>query len=77
LIGGDLDVGEEGSEQMIVTLQSLHHGSLGHQEGLSLQVQLRTQARIGKNATKLADECVSSRMWGFTNRRVVKLFLTD
>jgi hypothetical protein len=30
-IGGDLNVGEEGSEQMIVTLQSLHHGSDGHQ----------------------------------------------
>jgi hypothetical protein len=28
-IGGDLDVGEEGSEQMIVTLHSLHHGSDG------------------------------------------------
>jgi hypothetical protein len=32
-IGGDLDVGEEGSEQMIITLQSLHHGSVGYQEG--------------------------------------------
>jgi hypothetical protein len=37
-IGGDLDVGEEGydvgeegSEQIIVTLQSLHHGPLGYQ----------------------------------------------
>jgi hypothetical protein len=30
-IDGDLDVGEEGSEQMIVTLQSLHHGSDGYQ----------------------------------------------
>jgi hypothetical protein len=29
-IGGDLDVGEEGSEQTIVTLQSLHHGSVGY-----------------------------------------------
>jgi hypothetical protein len=29
LIGGDLDIGEEGSEQTIVTLQSLHHGSIG------------------------------------------------
>jgi hypothetical protein len=38
-----------------------------HQEGLSLQVQLRTQARIGKNAIKLVDKCISSRMWGFTN----------
>jgi hypothetical protein len=30
-IGGDLDVGEEGTKQMIVTLQSLHHGSVGYQ----------------------------------------------
>jgi hypothetical protein len=30
-IGGDLDVGEEGSEQTIVTLQSLHDGSDGYQ----------------------------------------------
>jgi hypothetical protein len=29
-IVGDLDVGEEGSEQTIVTLQSLHHGSVGY-----------------------------------------------
>jgi hypothetical protein len=31
LIGGDLDVGEEGSEQTIVTLQSLHYGFVGYQ----------------------------------------------
>jgi hypothetical protein len=31
LIGGDLDVGEEGFEQTIVTLQSLHHGYIGYQ----------------------------------------------
>jgi hypothetical protein len=31
LTGGDFDVGEEGFEQMIVTLQSLHHGSVGYQ----------------------------------------------
>jgi hypothetical protein len=31
LIGGDLDVGEEGSEQTIITLHSLHHGSDGYQ----------------------------------------------
>jgi hypothetical protein len=51
-IGGDLDVGEEGSEQTIVILQSLHHNSIGYQHvrtriGLAkkakfLQVQLRT-----------------------------------
>jgi hypothetical protein len=56
-------MGEEGSEQMIVTLQSLHHGSVGYQHartrvGLTkkakfLQMQLRTQARTRKNATEL------------------------
>jgi hypothetical protein len=30
-IGADLDVGQEGSEQTIVILQSLHHGSIGYQ----------------------------------------------
>jgi hypothetical protein len=30
-VGGDLDVGEEGSEQMIVTLQSLYHSSVGYE----------------------------------------------
>jgi hypothetical protein len=30
-IGGDLGVGEEGSEQMIITLQLLHHNSVGYQ----------------------------------------------
>jgi hypothetical protein len=30
-IGGDLNVGEEGFEQTIVTLQSLHHGFVGYQ----------------------------------------------
>jgi hypothetical protein len=29
--GGDLDIGAEGLEQMIVTLQSLHHWSIGYQ----------------------------------------------
>jgi hypothetical protein len=63
LIGGDLDIGEEGSEQTIVTLQSLHHDSVGYQHartrvGLAkkdkfLQMQPRTQARIRKNATEL------------------------
>jgi hypothetical protein len=28
---GDLDVGKERSKQTIVTLQSLHHGSVGYQ----------------------------------------------
>jgi hypothetical protein len=30
-IGGDLDLGEQGSEQTIVTLQSLHHDYVGYQ----------------------------------------------
>jgi hypothetical protein len=31
LIGRDLDIGKEGSEQTIVTLQLLHHDSVGYQ----------------------------------------------
>jgi hypothetical protein len=68
-IGRDLDVGEEGSEQMIITLQSLHHDSVGYQHahtrvGLAknaefLQMQPRTHARTEKNATKLADEYIA------------------
>jgi hypothetical protein len=42
-ISGDLDVGEESSEQMIVTLQSLHHSSVGYQH-----------ARTGVGLTKKA-----------------------
>jgi hypothetical protein len=63
LVGGDLDVGEESSEQTIVTLQSLHHGSVDYQHahtrvGITkkvkfLQMQPRTQARIMKNTTEL------------------------
>jgi hypothetical protein len=30
-IGEDLNIGEESSEQTIVTLQSLHHGSISYQ----------------------------------------------
>jgi hypothetical protein len=30
-IGGDLDVGKEGFKQMIVTLQSVHHGFICYQ----------------------------------------------
>jgi hypothetical protein len=68
-VGGDLDVGEEGSEQTIVTLQSLHHDSVGYQHvrtrvGITkkakfLQMQLRTQARTRKNATNITDECIA------------------
>jgi hypothetical protein len=43
LIGGDLDVGEEGSEQTFVTLQSLHHGSIGYQH-------VRTRVVLTKKA---------------------------
>jgi hypothetical protein len=62
-IGRDLEVGVEGSEQTTVTLQSLHHNSVGYQHvhtrvGLTkkakfLQMQPTTQARIRKNATEL------------------------
>jgi hypothetical protein len=65
-IGGELDVDEEGSKQiernLAITTPWLHllpthaHMSWPCQEGLFLQAQSRTQARIGKNATKLADE---------------------
>jgi hypothetical protein len=58
LIGGDLDVNEEGSVRTIKTLQSLHHDSIGYQQtrtriGLAkkaklLQMQSRTQARTRK-----------------------------
>jgi hypothetical protein len=34
-IGGDLDVDEEGFKQTIVTLQSLHYGSVGYQHVLT------------------------------------------
>jgi hypothetical protein len=42
-IGGDLDVGEEGSEQMIITLQSLHHDFIGYQH-VHTQVDLTKKA---------------------------------
>jgi hypothetical protein len=42
-IGGDLDVGEEGSEQTIITLQSLHHGFIGYQR-VHTQVDLTNKA---------------------------------
>jgi hypothetical protein len=55
--------------RMIKTLQSLHHSSVGYQHaqtriGLAkkatfLKMQLRTQARTGKNATKHVDECIT------------------
>jgi hypothetical protein len=67
--GRDLGIGEEGSEQMIVPLQSLHHDSIGYQhvrtqigfaeKAKFLQMQPRTQARMRKNATKFADEYIA------------------
>jgi hypothetical protein len=60
---------KKASEQTIVTMQSLHHGSVGYQYmrtqiGLAkkakfLQMQLRTQARTRKNTTEIIDECIS------------------
>jgi hypothetical protein len=60
---GDLDVGEKGSELTIVTLQLLHHGSIGYMHVRTqvsfaknanfLHMQSRTQTRIRKNATEL------------------------
>jgi hypothetical protein len=42
-MGADLDVGEEGSEEMIITLQSLHHCSVGYQ---SMQEELTSPRRL-------------------------------
>jgi hypothetical protein len=42
-IGWDLDVGEEGSKQAIVTLQSLHHDFVGYQH-VSTRVDLAKKA---------------------------------
>jgi hypothetical protein len=68
LVGGDINIGEEGSEQTIVTLKLLHHDSVGYQHTCTrvaltkkatfLQIQPRTQARIRKNTTEIADECI-------------------
>jgi hypothetical protein len=65
-IGRELDVDEEGSEQidrnLAITTPQLRwlptcaHTSWPRQEGLFLQAQLRTQERTGKNTTKLVDE---------------------
>jgi hypothetical protein len=44
-------------------LSTRTHMSWPRQEGLSLHVQLRTQARTGKNATKLVDECIAHECW--------------
>jgi hypothetical protein len=73
LISGGLDDGEEGFEWTIITLQSLHHNSIGYHHvrtriGLAkkakfLQMQPRTQARTRKNTTKLADECIAHECW--------------
>jgi hypothetical protein len=62
---------KKASSRMIETLKSLHHNLVGYQHththtriGLTkkakfMQMQLRTQAIIGKNVTKLADECIA------------------
>jgi hypothetical protein len=47
LIGGDLDVNDEGSEQRrIEPMQSLHHGSIGYQP-------VHTQIGLTKKAMSL------------------------
>jgi hypothetical protein len=58
-ISGDLDIDEEGSEQMIVTLQSLHHGSVGYQHAntrVGLTKRLILASAI-KNTNKNRKEC--------------------
>jgi hypothetical protein len=69
LVGGDLNIGEVGSAQTIITLQSPHHSSVCYQHkrtrvGLTkkakfLQKQPRRQARTWKNATEIAVECIA------------------
>jgi hypothetical protein len=85
-IGGELDVGEESFEQTIVTLQSLHHGSISYQHvrtwvGLTKKAKL-TDATVNtsnsrKECNKTCRWMYSSWMWSFTNCRAAKLFLTD
>jgi hypothetical protein len=46
-VGGDLDIGEEGSEQTIETLQSLHHDSVSYQHAC-------TRVGLAKKAKSLS-----------------------
>jgi hypothetical protein len=58
LIGGDLDVDEEGLEHNVEPLQSIHHNFVGYQFVHTridpLQAQSRTQARTKKKQSELS-----------------------
>jgi hypothetical protein len=45
LVGEDLNIGEEGSEQTIITLQSLHHDSVSNQHACT-QVGIIKKAKF-------------------------------
>jgi hypothetical protein len=87
LIGGDLDVDDEGSEQRFELMQSLHHGSVGYQlmhtlldlakKAKSLHAQLRTlQAQLrtqaGQRRSNLnCGSMIKLESWGLTNQMSV------
>jgi hypothetical protein len=58
-IGGDLDVGEEGSKQTIVNLQSLHHSSIGYLHDVHELASPRRliPASATENTSKNRKEC--------------------
>jgi hypothetical protein len=77
-IGGDLDIGEEGSKRTIVTLQLLHHGSIGchtHRHKLALPRRLsscRCNREHNQEQGRMQLNCrwvYNSWIWGFPNRR--------
>jgi hypothetical protein len=86
LIGGDLNVDDEGSKQNFEPLQSLYHCSVGYQ---SVQHELTSPRRliptsgienISKNeqdAIWIVDEWLSSQVGVLQTIKTVKLFLTD
>jgi hypothetical protein len=86
LIGGDLNVDEEGSKQNIKPLQSLHHCSVGYQ---SMWHELTSPRRLipasaVENTIKnkvdafwIVDEWLSSQVGVSQTITMVKLFLID
>jgi hypothetical protein len=70
-IGGDLDVNDEGSEQNVEPLQSLHHYSIGYQ---SVPHELTTLRRL---ISVSVIENTSSQVRVSQNVTTVKLLLTD
>jgi hypothetical protein len=85
-VGGDLDIVEEGSEQAIVTLQWLHHNSIGYQsvwhELTSLKrlipaSAIKNTSMNEEDAIWIADEWLSSEVGILQTVRTAKLFLTN